>query len=86
MITVHVKVKGSGKSGNFGHAGRPGQVGGSAESGITIAKYTKFEDMPAYQKYGNNSNPDPASRQDEYLKAIIQDQGFDGNPDITDEE
>jgi len=37
-----VAVKGGPESGNFGHVGRPGLVGGSGGGGAPVGKYTKL--------------------------------------------
>jgi hypothetical protein len=36
---LYARIKGGEGSGNFGHAGRPGLVGGSAQSGASIREY-----------------------------------------------
>ena len=84
MVTVKVRLKGSGKSGNFGHAGRPGEVGGSSTSTIVKAKYTRLETMPTYQSGEYSNTPDVVGKEDARLKLILHDQGFDGKPEVGD--
>jgi len=48
-MKLKVAIKGSSESGNYGHAGRPGIVGGSAAGGkVAIATYEWLKDQPAF--------------------------------------
>jgi hypothetical protein len=44
-IDIIIKDKGTEQSGNHGHAGRPGKVGGSAPSGGKMVKGQNYKDM-----------------------------------------
>lgn len=65
---IYVKDGGKG-SGNFGHAGRPGKIGGSVESGST-------NNPPTNRVYGRERvkeeelNKLPKQRKREYLRII----------------
>jgi hypothetical protein len=44
---------------------------------------TPFAETEAFRRYGLRDDPDPASPEPLYLKAIIQEQGFDGPPHVV---
>jgi predicted GNAT family acetyltransferase len=88
LLAAHVKVLGGKGSGNFGHAGRPGQVGGSADnldsaSGVPTKKATvirKFDlqQIPPEDTHRFLINP----KTEEIILSSISrswDQGHDGD-------
>lgn len=92
MSTVVFRVgrKGSSKSGNHGHAGRPGKLGGSAPraTGYVAAAHDNLEELPCYKRFGNDTSHRlngglDTHPHDTYLKAILHDQGFDGKPEVV---
>ena len=44
---------------------------------------TPFTETDAFRRYGVSDDPDPDSREALYTKAVIQEQGFDGLPQIV---
>lgn len=65
----YLKVKGGAGSGNFGHAGRPGLVGGSSDSGGRVMNFirglsTPFESLPIAARSGTSQNTAGARKRD----------------------
>jgi len=82
-VIFKVRVKGGEHSGNFGHTGRPGQVGGSGASGVDISRLhsvlSQNTDNPEFGRanYGT---------EDHVLESTLHGNGFDGLPDVVSKE
>ena len=94
MTTFKARVKGGAHSGNFAHAGRPGEVGGSSSQNpaathnagdIVQARYDFLTDMPAYENGTIPEMDDGAytGPEEGIQKIILHEQGFDGLPDVV---
>lgn len=68
-MTILVKVKGGAGSGNYGHAGRPGIVGGSAKRSKPGAAVTKPELRPL------SGEGDAEEMGNDYFNAVVDDYG-----------
>lgn len=94
-INFHtIALHGGGGSGNFGHKGRPGSVGGSVGgkgAEIVRGKELSLKDLEKAAENTSRMIGDKAplyiiDGQDYALKAILQEQGFDGKPTVVDKE
>lgn len=69
-IVSSMKTKDGGKgSGNFGHSGRPGEVGGSASEGSSIS----IEAVKDFMKNNNISNKELMSNYSLYPNEVVAD-------------